>query len=704
MKTEFGRFLLLFVVCWLFGMSLQAEEPVDALTETDALFQAAYTLFDAQNYTEALPRFQQLLQAAPTYILADYVEFYDAESLVQLGAFGKARAALQRMAATYPSSRLLADAEFLEADTWFYEKQYAAAIQAYLTLKKQKRYRRHDRMPGALLKLGRCYEQTGQFSAVIELYHTERLAYIMSVHYAQFAANERRVAEQYPAIAAQFYTTARLFESGDLLIENGKAQDALLFDDMLRSRQLSAAETMRAALQRAAMFYALRDNLRATASYRDFLRDYPKSSAVPFALERLARVYLRENDMAGFQGIYDQLRQQYPKSQQAASAVYLKGRELVLQRKFQEALQEFTAFLSAFPKSGLNAEVTWHSGWCSYNLGQYHAALKAFDRFAVTYPKSYLYPEALYWAARSAEQTGAYSQAAAYYQRLLKLGTRTYFGRLGQHAITRLRKSHPTLAPNAESVPKKILTWGTAATFTTPQGQAHLEKARTLARLKLYALAADELAIAVASDAKRPEQYAELARWRLRAGQYDQLASLMRNQFLHWILFGQSDVPDEFFRLAYPPAFADAVNAHADASMPAPVVDGIMLAESLLDPVIISPAGAIGLMQLMPATGSRIAATLGRAAPSYEEYAQPEINIQLGVTYLKELSRLFQGALPPIIASYNAGEHRVQSWWKSEYTRNVPAFIAMIPYKETRLYVQKVLWYALEYQELNAKK
>ena len=701
MKTQL-RGLCLCTMLILVGISSLAEAHVSPpMTDADLLFQAAYALFEAQNYTEALPHFQQLLQTAPEHILSDYAELYAAESLMRLGEFEKARTMLQHLAAAFPFSRLFADAKFLEADSWFYQKQYAPAIQSYLNLKKQKCYRRHERMPEALLKLGQCYEQSGQFSAALDLYHRERLNYITTIHYTQFAANEQRLAEQRPAIAAQFYTPDRLLKSIDTLIKNGKAQDALLFDDMLRSRQLLAAETMGFALQRAAMFYALRDNLRAKEYYQNFLRDYPASKSVPFALERLARVYLRENDMKGFQRIYDQLLKQHGNSSQAASVIYLKGKELTLQRKFEEALQEFRRFTSAFPKNGLKAEVLWHSGWCSYNLGQYQAALTEFDRFARVYPKSYLHPEALYWAARSAEQIKAYSQAAAYYQRLLAQGTRTYLGRVSQRAIVRLRKEHPKIAISAASIPNKALTWNIAATFTTQKGRTHQQKAETFARLNLYKLAADELAFAVAADAKRPEQYAELARWRLRAGQYDQLASLMRQQFLYWILFGNDDVPDEFFRLAYPPAFENIVSAHADKAMPAPIIYGIMLAESLLDPAIISPAGAIGLMQLMPATGSRLAATLGRPAPSLEEYVQPDTNILLGATYLKELSQLFQGALPPVIASYNAGEHRVQSWWQPDYAKDVPAFIAMIPYKETRLYVQKVLWYMLEYRELS---
>ena len=136
-KRLYGLLLLFTLLFMLLETSSRAEEARNTLTDIDLLFQSAYALFAAQNYTEALPRFQQLVRDAPEYILSDYVELYAAESFLQIGEFKKARALLQHLATAVPASRLSADAKFLEADAWLYEKQYATAMQSYLALKKE---------------------------------------------------------------------------------------------------------------------------------------------------------------------------------------------------------------------------------------------------------------------------------------------------------------------------------------------------------------------------------------------------------------------------------------------------------------------------------------------------------------------------------------------------------------------------------------
>ena len=133
------------------------------------------------------------------------------------------------------------------------------------------------------------------------------------------------------------------------------------------------------------------------------------------------------------------------------------------------------------------------------------------------------------------------------------------------------------------------------------------------------------------------------------------------------------------------------------------LVLALMFAESAFDAEAFSPSGAMGLMQLMPATGSRLAQLEGLTIVSEQEYFQPSINIALGTRYLRDLSELFADRLPPVIASYNAGEHRVGNWWKADQ-QDVARFISNIPYKETWNYVQKVLWYYREYHRIYGTK
>lgn len=101
------------------------------------------------------------------------------------------------------------------------------------------------------------------------------------------------------------------------------------------------------------------------------------------------------------------------------------------------------------------------------------------------------------------------------------------------------------------------------------------------------------------------------------------------------------------------------------------LVHAVIKTESYYNPVIRSSAGAVGLMQLMPATASRFGVTNRR---------DPEQNIQAGAKYLKILLGQFNNDLSLALAAYNAGEGNVR-----RYGNQIP------PFKETQNYVKKVL-------------
>ncbi len=143
----------------------------------------------------------------------------------------------------------------------------------------------------------------------------------------------------------------------------------------------------------------------------------------------------------------------------------------------------------------------------------------------------------------------------------------------------------------------------------------------------------------------------------------------------------------------YPVAFAYAVATAARRFKLSPAfLEAVMRQESGLDPSIRSAAGAIGLMQLMPATARRVAASLGMTKYSLE---RPEDNVMLGAAYLAQLLAESDGNVPVCLASYNAGRGNAVRWL--ERVRDVPealrwdAYLEAIGFQETRTFVRRVL-------------
>ncbi len=110
-----------------------------------------------------------------------------------------------------------------------------------------------------------------------------------------------------------------------------------------------------------------------------------------------------------------------------------------------------------------------------------------------------------------------------------------------------------------------------------------------------------------------------------------------------------------------------------------------------------SPAGAMGLMQLMPATAKQTAKKFGVAHNTWD-LINPSHNINLGSRYLDELLQLFDGNRILAAAAYNAGPNRVKRWLKdSGPEMPYDVWIETIPFRETRGYVQNVLSYSVIY-------
>jgi soluble lytic murein transglycosylase len=112
----------------------------------------------------------------------------------------------------------------------------------------------------------------------------------------------------------------------------------------------------------------------------------------------------------------------------------------------------------------------------------------------------------------------------------------------------------------------------------------------------------------------------------------------------------------------------------------------------------LSPVGAQGLMQLMPKTARAEARKLGLRAPRGKAVLQPELNIKLGSAHLRRaMDELAQNQVLAT-AAYNAGVHRVHAWMPDE-AMEADLWIAMVPFKETRTYLQRVLAYSIIYQQ-----
>ncbi len=159
------------------------------------------------------------------------------------------------------------------------------------------------------------------------------------------------------------------------------------------------------------------------------------------------------------------------------------------------------------------------------------------------------------------------------------------------------------------------------------------------------------------------------------------------------------------WEFAFPKAYANYVHLNAkNLNVEPELIWGIMRAESVYKKDVISPVGALGLMQVMPSTGLRLAKLMKETNFNTDKLLEPETAIKVGAFYLRRLEKKFEGYVPLVAAAYNAGPHRVLSWLSQFGTLDVDEFIEHIPYLETRNYVKKVSSYFYTYSVLYGNK
>lgn len=144
--------------------------------------------------------------------------------------------------------------------------------------------------------------------------------------------------------------------------------------------------------------------------------------------------------------------------------------------------------------------------------------------------------------------------------------------------------------------------------------------------------------------------------------------------------------------LRYPLPYNSAFERFAaTASIPSQWAYGVARSESLFMRDVRSSAGAIGLMQLMPATGKQVAKEIQLPYSGIDTLTNPQNNIQLGTTYLGQMAERYGGNRVPATAAYNAGPHRVDRWLPQSGSQDARVWIENIPFNETRKYVRRVM-------------
>jgi soluble lytic murein transglycosylase len=320
-------------------------------------------------------------------------------------------------------------------------------------------------------------------------------------------------------------------------------------------------------------------------------------------------------------------------------------------------------------------EAEFLAGWIALqSLHKPDLARSHFDRLAkgVTFPISVA--RAHYWLGRTAEAMGAPADALTEY-RLAAQHTATFYGQLAVAKIS----SNAVLHVNA------------VASEASPVERAAFEADDRVKAIRLLADFNDRttmrlFALSIASDPPEPRRLQMLAQLMGAIGDPAGSVRVAKNASYSGL---------NLLSYLHPVVATPQMQMSGGAPEPALVL-GLARQESEFDPTAVSTAGARGLMQLMPASARQAAKTRGMAYRQNDLTANPNYNMQLGMTTLAEYLERWSGSYVLAIASYNAGPTNVRNWIETNGDpRDASAdpidWIESIPFPETRNYVQRVM-------------
>ena len=387
-------------------------------------------------------------------------------------------------------------------------------------------------------------------------------------------------------------------------------------------------------------------------------------------LEVWAQLRSRQGMTAEVNTLRRWLLEEYPSSNEAAEVAWSQGSNAEARGALDGALERYAFLAENVRTHGRAGQGRMRSGQIHLRRANLAAAAEVFEQYLADFPTGRRWQEAAYWAGRTRMQLGDTVAATEHLR----------------HVLTQPVEYYAVMAADLLDVPFAV---------DVPLGEAAVEPGwLTEGLIRLDVLT--EAGLKRGADA-------EIRRLRDRAGDVRgpklRLAEALIERGhtidginLAWALLASEGSWDQqILHVAYPFPYRELVKREAaEWGIDPYMMAAIIRQESAFKADIVSHAGAIGLMQVMPPTGAQLARTHGPNGFTDESLTKPEVNLHLGAAFFVDMSRRYDNELPIVLSAYNAGPTRATRWRRYPEASDPLRFTERIPFVETRGYVKSV--------------
>jgi len=643
-----------------------------------------------RNPAAAIPFLRNAQRDFP--VLDDYVRLWIAQAQFNLGDAREAAVLLESIPMAVPDSNIMAKAAYKTGEAWY----QASACQESTAwfIKALAMNDKDPAAPQAYLRRGACRLRENNIAEGRELLQQVwvRFPYAPEAKEAETVLSSNLGGETWTVQPSDRLTRAQAFLGQAFHAEAIEELKKFLVVDPHSPRRSEAKLKLGIAQVRLKQYDQARDTFRALAKDGG-----PESHE---AAVWLARVYLRQGQGDKLVEAGRVLPSTSLSAEQKGQITLFVGMWLEDQKQYDEAIVKYHQVAKQGEPAAQRAEGQWRVGWVYYRTGRYREAAEGLRALAEQHDSEFE-PQALYWLGRAGEQHQQ-PEAQEYYKKLCQRHRFTYYCQLARERMKGGPDSEipPDVTMVSADPPKEGEPAATITTRADIAQQTAYRRAIELKTLGLDADAAHEVAVLTERYSRDPDALVALSTMLNEVGAYHQALRLARARFRDQLERTGGTVAPSLWNVAYPTGLLPTIKLQGAKGVDPYLIAAIIREESQYDVKAVSRVGAIGLMQVMPATANTVAQRVGLPAVGREDLFDQETNIRIGVRYVEQLLEQFSGNLVYTIASYNAGPLAVGNWISQYRGQGQDEFVELIPYQETRQYVKRVLRTYREYVRL----
>ena len=369
----------------------------------------------------------------------------------------------------------------------------------------------------------------------------------------------------------------------------------------------------------------------------------------------------------------------FPTDTSAASALLFLADLATDENRDQDARQTLLALLKRFPKGRQATSARFGAGMIAYIQGDKRGAVAELDSLVARDSNSTEALAAAYWSGRSYALLGDKTKSRARWRWVIKDEPLSYYAVM---AAKRLDTTLVASVSPSTAYPRVAAVDSATERVTALKDLGmDVEAGFEADRLFRDALANPSRVVATASALAGGDQASRSIALGKRA--LDDTGRTPGNYRLYFPVLERETI----------------VSSSRENGLDPVLVAALIRQESNFNPAATSPAGARGLMQLMPDVGRSLASAKGIAPWNSDLLYDPATNIKLGTAHLSVLMRKYPEVVKAL-AAYNAGESRVEKWATKAGATDPEVFAERIPFVETRDYVRTILRNRAYYQAL----